>query len=763
MPIIDLPFAPGVVRDDTAYAAKGRWYDANKVRFVKVGEEAWPQSIGGWDFVSQDMFSGVCRGLHSWLDTSSQVNIAVGTNLKLYDIFSAQLYDITPTKLGASGTLTTPFTTTTGQRAVVVSHSNHNLIVNDVVVYTSGVPVGGISISGAYGVTAVVNSSQYTILNPTSATAAATASGGTVQFKAPRYVLSGPFQTFTGSAVVLVSHSNHQQSTGDVVVYETFVDIGGTTVNGPYQITTSGADQYTINVAMAASSGTSGGGTVVYRYPRFTLSGPFSTTIASSSVTVTQVGHLLNAGDYRIFNSASAVGGLTISGEYQVVTVPSSDTFTIYASGDATSTASGGGNPSYVDLLPVGLQDGLGGYGYGIGAYGIGAYGLGQALSAFVPRTWSFATWNSNQMLGCPWGLGIFLYQNDTDARAAQLPNSPRNVNAMFVTPEAFPVALGCTALNGVYDPMLIRIPDQATLDDWTPSASNQARSFRPTVGSLLLAGLPGSRESVIFADTAMYSFQYIGDQDPDLVYSVTFIAGVGLIGPKAADANTREGAIWFVGNDRQFYVYRGGAPQALQCPNRDWFFEDFAESQEYKVHVSYYGARNEVWFWVPTLSTSNDIGRYMILNVIDGNWSIGYWDRTAAKDRGATPFPIAAGFDSRQVFYQEYGTTSGGAYFSSMVQSAAIDAGDRTLNMNINRLNMDAKVSGQMSVTILGKRFPNGPATIKGPYVTTSGTQNVDTKLQARQIQLKFETTGVASTFRLGRMGFVADKGSPR
>lgn len=763
MALVPLPFAPGVIRDDTAFAAKGRWYDADKTRFVKAGEVAWPETIGGWDFVSVDQYSGVCRGLQSYLDETAEPHIAAGTNLKLYDVYSATVYETTPTKLAASGTLSGPFSTVSGERAIAVTHSNHNLIPNDVVVYTSGIAIAGISISGAYAVTAVVTSSQYTILNPTSATATVTASGGQVNFKAPRSTLSGPFTTVRGSKVVLVNHSGHHQSTGDVVVYETSVDIGGAVIVGPYQVTRSGDDQYTISLTAAATSTTSGGGTVIYRYPRFTLSSPYSTTSGSAVVTVTEVGHLLNQGDYRIFNSGSAVGGITVSGEYAVASVPTSDTFTITASNAATSDASGGGQVTYVDLLPVGLQDGLGGYGYGIGAYGIGAYGLGQTLAAFVPRTWSFATWNSNQLLACPWGQGIFLYWNDTDARAAQLPNSPRNVNAMFVTPEAFPVALGCTNFQGVYDPMLIRIPDQATLDDWTPTSLNQSRAFRPTTGSILMAGVPGSRENVIFADTAMYSFQYIGDQDPDLVYSLNLIAGVGLIGPKSFCANTREGAIWFLGNDRQFYVYRGGAPQAIPCPNRDWFFEDFAAAQEYKIHMSYFGARNEVWVFGPTFGAANEIGRYMILDVTNGIWSIGYWDRTAWIDRDATPFPVAASFNASQIFYQEYGLTSGGAEFIGRVKSAAFDFGDPTRVFNLKRLVVDAKVSGTMSVIVTGKRFPNGPAVTKGPYMTNSGTQTIDMKLQARQIELEFKTAGAASRFRLGQFMPDVDPGGER
>jgi hypothetical protein len=70
---------------------------------------------------------------------------------------------------------------------------------------------------------------------------------------------------------------------------------------------------------------------------------PFSVTNASPTVTVTQAAHGLATGDTITIAGASAVGGITPSGAYQV-TVLTSSTYTITHGSNATSTTTGGGS-----------------------------------------------------------------------------------------------------------------------------------------------------------------------------------------------------------------------------------------------------------------------------------------------------------------------------------------------------------------------------------------------------------------------------------
>jgi len=70
---------------------------------------------------------------------------------------------------------------------------------------------------------------------------------------------------------------------------------------------------------------------------------PFSVTISSPTVTVTQAAHGLATGDTITIAGATAVGGITPSGAYQV-TVLTLNTYTITHGSNATSTATGGGS-----------------------------------------------------------------------------------------------------------------------------------------------------------------------------------------------------------------------------------------------------------------------------------------------------------------------------------------------------------------------------------------------------------------------------------
>lgn len=76
--------------------------------------------------------------------------------------------------------------------------------------------------------------------------------------------------------------------------------------------------------------------------PPATLPSPFTTTLSSGTVAVVHASHMLQTGQWVNFAGATAVGGLTLSGEYQVTVVDAND-YTVSAGSNATSSATGGG------------------------------------------------------------------------------------------------------------------------------------------------------------------------------------------------------------------------------------------------------------------------------------------------------------------------------------------------------------------------------------------------------------------------------------
>lgn len=99
------------------------------------------------------------------------------------------------------------------------------------------------------------------------------------------------------------------------------------------------------------------------------LTNPFTTSTGSKTVVVTDVNHGGITGDFVTFSGASAVGGLTLNGEFQI-TYLTTNTYSIQASTAATSDATGGGTVTAVYQINVGLPT----YGYATG-WGAGLWG----------------------------------------------------------------------------------------------------------------------------------------------------------------------------------------------------------------------------------------------------------------------------------------------------------------------------------------------------------------------------------------------------
>jgi hypothetical protein len=100
-----------------------------------------------------------------------------------------------------------------------------------------------------------------------------------------------------------------------------------------------------------------------------TLTDPFTTTSGSRTVTVTDMDHGAIAGDFVTFSGATAVGGLTLNGEFEIVTA-TTNSYTITASTPASSSATGGGTVTAVYQINVGAAV----YGFSAG-WGAGLWG----------------------------------------------------------------------------------------------------------------------------------------------------------------------------------------------------------------------------------------------------------------------------------------------------------------------------------------------------------------------------------------------------
>jgi hypothetical protein len=96
MPIIKLDIPAGVYSHGTPLESKGRWIDANLVRWTNGA----PQPIGGWVSLGVTIAAsteGIMRGSHSWVSNGGAPYVAFGSASKLYIVTGTNTaYDITP-------------------------------------------------------------------------------------------------------------------------------------------------------------------------------------------------------------------------------------------------------------------------------------------------------------------------------------------------------------------------------------------------------------------------------------------------------------------------------------------------------------------------------------------------------------------------------------------------------------------------------------------------------------------------------------------
>lgn len=139
------------------------------------------------------------------------------------------------------------------------------------------------------------------------------------------------------------------------------------------------------------------------------LTNPFTTTSGSKSVKVTDTNSGFMVNDFVTFSGATAVGGLTLNGTYQVTTVISGTAYTITSATAATSSSGpGGGTVSATYQLNTGPEYEVAFNGWGAGAWGGGTWGNGNSVLQTL-QIWNQYNYGQDLIYG-PRGGGLYYW-----------------------------------------------------------------------------------------------------------------------------------------------------------------------------------------------------------------------------------------------------------------------------------------------------------------------------------------------------------------
>jgi hypothetical protein len=506
-----------------------------------------------------------------------------------------------------------------------------------------------------------------------------------------------------------------------------------------------------------------------------TLVDPFETTDGSPIVVVNDaIGGYTN-GDFVTFSGATAVGGLTLNGEFQITAIGLTE-YTITAPTNATSTATGGGSVTAAYQINVGPAVVVPLTGWGAGPWGFGPWGIGVSSDDAL-RIWSQSNFGED-LIFAPRGGGLYYWNsssglvNNRGVLVSSLVGAsdvPSKVNITYVSDiSRFVFCFGSTDFGtATFDPMLVRWSDQENFLDWTPLPTNQAGSLRLSQGSQIVAIQQSREELLAWTDAALYSLQYIGA--PEGWGAKLVGENISIAGQKAV--SLASGIAYWMGKDK-FYKY-DGRTQTLRCDLRQYIFSDINQNQMEQVVCGTNEGFNEVW-WFYCSANSFALDRYAVYNYLEDIWYYGSMGRTAWMDSGLQSGPIAATYSNNLVNHEvgnDDNVNGTPLPMESFITSAEFDLDDghkfsfvwRMLPDVTFRNSNAANPSIVMSLLPLknaGSGYTN-PASV-GLTNTATVTRTVDipveqftgqvyTRIRARQMAMRISSTELGVAWQLG------------
>lgn len=504
------------------------------------------------------------------------------------------------------------------------------------------------------------------------------------------------------------------------------------------------------------------------------LTDPFTTVSGSTTVTVTDANGGYINGDSVTFSGASAVGGLTLNGEFQI-TYFTGDTYTIQSSSAASSSATGGGSVTAKYQLNVGPEFAVPLVGWGAGGWSEGTWG-NEATSTDSLRLWSQSNFGEDLIFG-PRGSSIYYWDatNGLTTRAVELSslggasNTPTKQNFILVSDVSrFVFCFGANTLGtSTQDPMLIRWSDQENAVNWTPSATNQAGDLRLSQGSEIVSALQARQEILVFTDSALYTLQYVGG---------TIVWGSQLLSTNLSIASQNavvfsDGITYWMGLD-SFYLYDGSVKN-LSCTVKRHVFTDINHEQIEQVFAGSNEGFNEIW-WFYCSSTSTTIDKYVIYNYEQNIWYFGSLARSAWVDTGIRQFPVAATYSNNLVTHEDgldNNEGSAGTAITAFITSGEFDIDDGDKFSFIRRLLPDITFEGSIvdnpaaTFELLplqssgsGRNDPLSEGGSNSGTVTRSATvpvekytTQVDTRVRGRQLSIKVQSDSLGVKWQLG------------
>ena len=507
----------------------------------------------------------------------------------------------------------------------------------------------------------------------------------------------------------------------------------------------------------------------------------FAATDGSSTITVTEAAHGAALNDFVTFTSAATLGGnitaAVLNQEYQITSVPTTDTFTIEAldtlgasvSANSSDTGNGGGSTVAAYQINSGLNAFITGTGWGSEAWGVSTFGSASSISAAGQlRLWSQDNFGEDLIFNARGG-GIYYWDESVGvgtravnatslSGASDVPTVALQVMVSDVDQHV--IAFGSNPIgSAAVDPLFVRFSDQQNAADWTPTATNTAGGVRINSGSEIIGAVQARQEILIWTDVSLHSMRFVGA--PFTFQFSTVSTDISMISPKAA-VNAR-GSVYFM-DQGGFYLYNGSI-QPLPCSVLEHVFDNLNVSQRFKVFAAENNEYSEVIWFYPVGEGNTDVTNYVSYNYAENLWAVGTLARGAYGGRSIENRPLATSAidtpDKSNILYEhEVGFDDDGSAMNAFVESGDLEIGDGDSFMFIKRIIPDFAFTGQegdasIDLTLKGSDFPLEEASTLTTSTISNTTKQSHVRARARHTKVRVESNGLGYGWRLGDLRF--------
>ena len=528
-------------------------------------------------------------------------------------------------------------------------------------------------------------------------------------------------------------------------------------------------------------------------------SATIATTSGSATCTITKSAHDLAVGDIVHLDSVTLPSGTGYSDSdfedknFQVITVPSTSTFTITQSSNASATISTGGSLSVKVFERVGPAEQSYGYGWGLDTWSTGGWGSAASASSITlePGLWSLDnfgevliatiangktfTWNAG-------AASAFATRASTTTTNFATGANPTSTRVTLISPTTrHLIHLGTETTIGnsaTRDNMFIRFSDAEDINSYGTSATNTAGTQRLQDGTKIIGALKAKETILVWTDNALYTMKFVGA--PFTFGFEQVGTNCGLIGKNAA-VEIDGIAYWMSPNG--FFLF-DGTVKTLACSVEDHVYENINVTKGQQVAAGLNNLFTEVvWYYPSSNADFND--KYVVYNYGESSrentvWYTGTETRTTWIDASVYPKPIATKFVSGSagafpaivgqtglgqttLFEHEVGTDQANADGStttvpSFIQSFDFDIKtgetDGEFFLSMKRFIPDFKtLQGNAKLTMSVKRFPaqSSSSTALSPFTITSNSLKFDTRARGRYANIKIENDAASESWRFG------------